>query len=150
MPRPFGFSTFLIWLSGAWIVACLVMVGLTLLKEGFRLHWTTDVYLASTLFMSAIAFGAMGLDKFKATHNVRRLPESMLHTFELLGGWPGSLLGQRAFRHKTNKTIYQIVFGGIMIFHLLLIGWLLYVWWNAPPVTSQATEKSTQSEPAAP
>ena len=49
-----------------------------------------------------------------------RIPERTLHTFELLGGWPGALLAQRWLRHKTVKPAYQRVFRGIVALHLLL------------------------------
>ena len=44
---------------------------------------------------------------------------------ELLGGWPGALLGQRRFRHKTRKRSYQLVFWLIGALHLA--AWLTYL-----------------------
>ena len=54
----------------------------------------------------------------------RRLayPEVRLHLFELLGGWPGALVAQQAFRHKTRKLSFQLVFWGIVLLHQLF--WL--------------------------
>jgi hypothetical protein len=39
--------------------------------------------------------------------------EKVLHASELLGGWPGALLAQQLFRHKTRKVSYQLVSWGL-------------------------------------
>jgi uncharacterized membrane protein YsdA (DUF1294 family) len=49
-------------------------------------------------------------DKKQAQASQRRVPESSLHLCELIGGWPGSFLAQRRFRHKIAKRSYQITF----------------------------------------
>lgn len=59
---------------------------------------------------SAIAFAAYGIDKAAARSGRRRIPEATLHTLGLFGGWPGALLGQMVFRHKTRKRAFRIVF----------------------------------------
>ena len=46
-----------------------------------------------------------------------RTPEVRLHLFELLGGWPGALVAQQVFRHKTRKLSFQLVFWGIVLLH---------------------------------
>lgn len=53
---------------------------------------------------------AVVMDKRKAQTGRWRTPEATLHTLELLGGWPGSFLAQRQFRHKVSKVSYQVVF----------------------------------------
>ncbi|MFP5341147.1 MAG: DUF1294 domain-containing protein, partial [Gammaproteobacteria bacterium] len=48
--------------------------------------------------------------------------------FELAGGWPGALVAQQVFRHKTRKLSYQLTFWLIVVLHqafwidLLFIG----------------------------
>lgn len=37
--------------------------------------------------------------------------------FELLGGWPGALIAQQKFRHKTRKVSFQVVFWAIVLVH---------------------------------
>ena len=56
-----------------------------------------------------------------------RTPETTLHLFELAGGWPGALLAQQAFRHKTRKPSYQVAFWLIVVLHQALWIDLLYV-----------------------
>ena len=41
---------------------------------------------------------------------------------ELLGGWPGTLIAQQLFRHKTRKTSYLVTLWAIIGLHQLI--WL--------------------------
>lgn len=60
--------------------------------------------------MSCIAFVMYGLDKRAARRDGQRTPENVLQVCALLGGWPGALLAQQVFRHKSRKRSFQIVF----------------------------------------
>src|SRR3546814_17304610 len=50
------------------------------------------------------------LDKEAAQGGAQRIPESTLHLVDLLGGWPGALIAQQQFRHKTVKRSFQFAF----------------------------------------
>ena len=54
-------------------------------------------------------------DKKRAQANEWRVTESSLHFCELMGGWPGSFLAQRRFRHKISKGSYQFTFWLIVL-----------------------------------
>ncbi len=69
--------------------------------------------------MSVVTFALYGYDKKQARVQGRRTPEKVLHAAELLGGWPGALVAQQAFRHKTRKLSYQLVFWLIVLLHEL-------------------------------
>lgn len=56
-------------------------------------------------------------DKRKARADTWRTPENVLHAVELAGGWPGALLAQQVFRHKTRKVSFQLVFWLIVLMH---------------------------------
>ena len=73
--------------------------------------------------MSAATFVAYGIDKRAARRNARRTRERTLHTLELLGGWPGALLAQRCFRHKTRDRSHLPVLWLIIAAHIA--GWAL-------------------------
>jgi uncharacterized membrane protein YsdA (DUF1294 family)/cold shock CspA family protein len=63
-------------------------------------------------------------DKYRARFKYWRIKESVLHIWELLGGWPGALYAQYAFHHKKSKLSYMIVFAlcvAINVFTLYLI-----------------------------
>ena len=61
------------------------------------------IYLAA----SAITLGAHAMDKYASKRGLQRTPESTLHAFALLGGWPGTLLAHRLVRHKSTKTQFR-------------------------------------------
>jgi uncharacterized membrane protein YsdA (DUF1294 family) len=41
----------------------------------------------------------------------------------MFGGWPGAVLGQQFFRHKTVKTSFQMQHTLILVAHLFVILW---------------------------
>jgi uncharacterized membrane protein YsdA (DUF1294 family) len=69
--------------------------------------------------MSVLTFFLYWRDKHQARTEAWRTPEKVLHGAELLGGWPGGLIGQQAFRHKTRKLSYQTMFWLIVLLHEL-------------------------------
>ena len=148
MPRPPDLLNLVAWLFGLWLAAASVLIVLVFFQPSVAFHWTTDVYLAATVLFSLLAFGAMGWDKSRARRGKSRVPEVTLHTLEMLGGWAGSMLGQRAFRHKNRKLTYQGVFWAIVSVHLALMAWTTYLWWNPPASLPQASpEVPTQTPP---
>ena len=74
--------------------------------------------------MSLLCFLLYGLDKKNSMAKKWRIPEKHLHQVELFGGWPGALLGQLLFRHKTQKISFRIVLWVVIIVHLS--AWALY------------------------
>jgi len=66
---------------------------------------------------SLLAFGLYRYDKQQAKAGQWRTPEKILHGVELLGGWPGALVAQQMFRHKTRKLSYQLLFWLIVVVH---------------------------------
>ena len=74
--------------------------------------------------MSLVTYWLYRTDKRRARAGAWRISEAMLHGCELLGGWPGALLGRRVFRHKTQKTSYVFVLWTIIVMHAA--GW---AWW---------------------
>ncbi len=63
-------------------------------------------------------------DKKKAQKGLWRIPESTLLTVTLLGGSLGSLIGMKAFRHKTRKAKFAIGLPVILLLQLLLAGYI--------------------------
>lgn len=69
------------------------------------------VVISGACFMfSLISFFAYAKDKSAAKRDAWRTPENTLHMLDLLGGWPGGLIAQQKFRHKTAKESFQAVF----------------------------------------
>jgi uncharacterized membrane protein YsdA (DUF1294 family) len=70
-----------------------------------------------------------GLDKANAATHKKRVPELYFHVLELLGGWPGALIAQNDFRHKTRQSAYLWILRGIIAIHLM--AWGIYFHWMA-------------------
>ncbi len=81
------------------------------------LRGETVIPLAAYGVVSLIAFFLYWSDKRKAQTDRWRTPENILHAVELAGGWPGALIAQQVFRHKTRKVSYQVLFWVIVLLH---------------------------------
>lgn len=67
-----------------------------------------------------------GKDKWAAKRQWRRTPEKTLHLLAFIGGWPGAILGQTLFRHKTQKQSFRRWFYCSVIGNLLLLALVVY------------------------
>ena len=109
----------------AWIVA--LAVGLIVaIVFGAAPVWLAAVYAV----MSALTFALYAIDKSSARMRGQRTPESLLHTLELLGGWPGALLAQQWLRHKSAKQSYLQTFWVVVALNLaaLIVVSLPWFW----------------------
>jgi len=64
------------------------------------------IYLIIINILAGILFIA---DKRRATKNKRRIPESILHLFELVGGIFAVIFLMFIIRHKNQKMSYKLV-----------------------------------------
>ncbi|MFL5359320.1 DUF1294 domain-containing protein [Archangium sp.] len=78
-----------------------------------HLPWPLLAYVVASL----LTYFLYWQDKRSALRGAWRTPEAQLHLFELLGGWPGALIAQQVFRHKTRKVSFQVVFWIIVLVH---------------------------------
>jgi uncharacterized membrane protein YsdA (DUF1294 family)/cold shock CspA family protein len=85
----------------------------------FQLLAQTGVIWALVAYpvMSVVSFVQYWHDKNSAQQGRWRTPENTLHVVELAGGWPGALVAQQIFRHKTRKASFQLVCWLIVIAH---------------------------------
>ncbi len=110
------------WLLPTLLVVVAFFVGLAILAPESERRWFVGFYA----LMSVLSFSLYGLDKRASVRGGWRTPEARLHLVELLGGWPGALLAQRVFRHKTRKTSFRVVFYLAVAANLVALGWLLF------------------------
>lgn len=75
--------------------------------------------LGPFLLLNLLAFCLFGLDKTRARRG-RRVSERTLLTFAAVGGSIGAKIGQRVFRHKTNKQPFAFVLNAICMLHMAL------------------------------
>jgi len=69
--------------------------------------WWLDLLYAVA---SALCLAVYGIDKFAARGGHDRVPEAMLLSLGLIGGWPGAIVAQQVFRHKTVKRRFRVLF----------------------------------------
>lgn len=82
------------------------------------------IVLGIYLAVSTIAFIAYAFDKSAAKNDRWRIQESTFHLFALIGGWPGALVAQRVFRHKSKKNSFQIVYWITVVINCCVLGYL--------------------------
>jgi uncharacterized membrane protein YsdA (DUF1294 family) len=75
--------------------------------------------------VSALLFIAYGADKNAAVHGRRRTQEATLHLLALFGGWPGALIAQRVFRHKTIKQPFRAIFWSTVAANCAVLIWVM-------------------------
>ena len=94
------------------------------------LWWLMKLGMISTLTysvlsgMSIMTFFMYGVDKWAAMREAQRTPENSLQFCALIGGWPGALLAQQVFMHKTSKRSFQITFRVMVMVNCVMVGLL--------------------------
>ena len=78
------------------------------------------------LAVNLLLFAVMGIDKYKAKHQLWRIPERTLFVLAAIGGSLGGILGIRIFHHKTLHPQFRYGFPAILILQLILAGFLVY------------------------
>ncbi|MBI5160818.1 MAG: cold shock and DUF1294 domain-containing protein [Micrococcales bacterium] len=89
--------------------------------------WVHALYVAT----SVGAFAAYALDKSAAVHGGWRLAERSMLLLGLVGGWPGAIVAQQLFRHKTRKRAFLAEFWASVTLNVILFVVL------ASPVTAR-------------
>lgn len=78
------------------------------------------------LAVNLLLFAVMGIDKYKAKHQLWRIPERTLFVLAAIGGSLGGIWGMRLFHHKTLHPQFRYGFPAILILQLILAGFLVY------------------------
>ena len=68
--------------------------------------WVDALYVGA----SALCVVVYGIDKLAARGGRDRVPEAMLLWLGVVGGWPGAIVAQQVFRHKTAKRSFRLRF----------------------------------------
>lgn len=109
-------SKFSIYLS----VIFLGLIGIALIKGYIPTNLALGYLGVSTLTFITYAF-----DKSKAQRGAWRTPESTLHLFALVGGWPGAAIAQQTLRHKSQKKDFRFVFWLTVMANCGALIWLM-------------------------
>jgi len=85
-------------------------------------YWVWILYVG----MSFATFVAYALDKRAAERSGWRLSEGSLLAMGLTCGWPGAIIAQQVYRHKTAKMSFQIVFWVTVIVNV--VAFVVFSW----------------------
>ncbi|MFK4835090.1 DUF1294 domain-containing protein [Microbacterium sp. ZW T2_14] len=113
LPPALSWITLLVF-AAAFAVTCFV----------FGLAWWVPALYGA---MSLVTFAAYGIDKSAARRSAGRVPEQTLLLLGLIGGWPGGLVAQQLFRHKTRKRSFRRAFWGTVAVNILVLAAAVYV-----------------------
>ena len=97
---------------------------LAILVLGFMLFLPWQL-VALYFTASLIAFFMYWRDKSAARKRCWRTQESSLLLCGLIGGWPGALIAQQLFRHKSSKTEFQLKFWISVAVNCAGLAWVL-------------------------
>jgi uncharacterized membrane protein YsdA (DUF1294 family) len=95
---------------------------LALAVASLDLPWWLPTWYAAT---SVLAFAVYGADKSAARRAAPRVSERTLLALGLVGGWPGALVAQQVFRHKTRKRTFRRAFWSTVVLNVAVLGLLL-------------------------
>ncbi|HKN02926.1 MAG TPA: DUF1294 domain-containing protein [Buttiauxella sp.] len=97
---------------------CYFLLALAAIGSAFLPHPVVMWFLLANL-LTLVVYGG---DKMAARKAWRRVPESTLLAFGFVGGWPGAILGQQLFRHKTQKQPFKTWFVITVILNIAVLG----------------------------
>jgi uncharacterized membrane protein YsdA (DUF1294 family) len=100
------------------------------------LPWTFNAYLALAVWLvcvNLVTFVYYGYDKYQAKRAGRRVPEVVLHVLAVAGGSLGAFAAMAAFRHKTVKGSFRIVFWFIVVVQVAACAVVAYGLWQRAP-----------------
>lgn len=103
--------------------ALIGVVALIVVAIAFAAGLLAPKFAATYAGLSLLSFLMYMKDKHAARNAMWRTPEHTLHFLDLFGGWPGGLIAQQKFHHKTAKRSFQF------IFWLSVLGNLVGIWW---------------------
>lgn len=85
-------------------------------------------FLIYYLVINIIGFLSMGIDKYKAKHDMWRTPEKTLLLYGLLGGSAGSYLGMKLFHHKTLHPQFKYGIPLLFVVNVVCIYFIASHW----------------------
>ncbi|MEG0205772.1 MAG: DUF1294 domain-containing protein [Citrobacter sp.] len=84
--------------------------------------FTSHPFVIWFLLVNILTLAMYGVDKMAARRAWRRVPESTLLLFGVVGGWGGAIAAQQLFRHKTQKQPFKTYFIISVIVNVSVIG----------------------------
>lgn len=86
---------------------------------------TGIIFLTTLIIWNFIVFLFYAIDKYKAIHQLWRIPEKILITQSILGDGLGAFLGGKICHHKTQKTYFLVSWYLGLAIDLILVVFIL-------------------------
>mgnify|MGYP002624730288 CR=1 FL=1 len=111
-----------------YILNSALIIGIAWVLENY--YFRTSFFSYKTILLLVVfqlitinftTFLAYFVDKRAAIRGAYRIPESQLHTLELVGGTLGAMLGQKLLRHKSRKKEYRVIFRAIVVMQIVAV-----------------------------
>ena len=106
-------------LAVVWAVSSVTLLAWSFMSSSFNPGLFAEVYWLLVSLLTPLTFAAFGWDKWKARRESQRTPEKTLYLLSILGGWPGGVMGQAIFRHKTVKPRFRAILAVIVLAHVV-------------------------------
>jgi uncharacterized membrane protein YsdA (DUF1294 family) len=101
---------------------------LLLVLAGVASMLTPSPFVTAFISINVLTLLIYGVDKRAARKAGYRVPESTLLFFGVIGGWPGAMLGQQLFRHKTQKQPFKTYFLASVMVNIVVMAALYQVY----------------------
>lgn len=80
-----------------------------------------QIALFFIIVMSIITAILFAIDKYRAVHDLMRIPESILLFFSALGGAAGGIVAMCICHHKTLKSAFYRGLPGMLVCQMLIL-----------------------------
>ncbi|MFZ6655856.1 DUF1294 domain-containing protein [Undibacterium sp. TJN19] len=91
-------------------------------------NWPVSAAIAVLyLMMSGFTILLYAIDKSAARQRKSRISERTLLLCGLACGWPGAIMAQQIFRHKTQKLSFRILFFFTVLINLLILALVFWM-----------------------
>ena len=100
------------------LAAFALLVAFVALTRGVP-PWAALLYAGT----SVLCFVLYGVDKAAARAGRDRISESTLLSLGFVGGWPGAIVAQQVFRHKTSKRSFRLRFWLSVVVNASVFAW---------------------------
>ena len=101
-----------------------ILLLLVALTYSYWAGYTPALLGVAYFIVSLVSYLLYAKDKKAARAGAWRVSENTLHLSALVGGWPGSIVGQQRLRHKTQKVSFRIVFYIMLLLNVGLLSFL--------------------------
>jgi len=121
---------------GLLVATVVVAVFFVALLGAVRLDLVPWIVVVAYAMTSVVSMVLYAIDKSAARRGGWRTSEGTLHLFDFVGGWPGALIAQQGFRHKTTKQPFQSIYWFLVACNL---GGLFWVFGTAQGISWLST-----------